>query len=229
MGAPAARSNKALTQKGEKRREALKVAAMRVLETTPYHEIRISDITNEAGVATGLYYHYFSDLKTLLVELVEDIIHQIEDVEALEGDVQKGDWFGRLTVHVRVVVEAYMQQPGMMRCLQQMSSETPELAALWRRSTERRLGFLVENLDRLFPEAKMSDKDRLFFSYAMGGIGDVLLSEYFIHRLEELQKFETSVDEISELIAATYYRALFAQNPPAAALDHFPALSKMKL
>jgi len=220
-------NGKAKTQKGARTRLALKQAAQRVLEQTPYHEIRISDITNEAGVATGLYYHYFPDLKALLVELVEDVIAEIEDIDALEGEVKKGDWFGRLKVHVRVVVEAYLRQPGMMRCLAQMSSESPELAALWRRSIERRIGFLVDHLDKIFPQVQFTEKERVFFSYALGGIGDVFLQEYFIHRLGELCRFKASADEIAELVATMYYRALFAGMPDGATLSHWPTLSAM--
>ncbi len=225
---PAPGNGKAKTQKGARTRAALKDAARRVLETTPYHEIRISDITNEAGVATGLYYHYFPDLKSLLIELVEDIIGEIEDVDAKESEVKKGDWFGLLKVHVRVVVDAYMRQPGMMRCLAQMSSESPELAALWRRSIERRIGFLVDHLDKIFPQVQFSEKERVFFSYALGGVGDVFLQEYFIHRLGELCRFKASADEIAELIATMYYRALFAGMPEDGALNHWPSLGAMR-
>lgn len=216
------------TTKGARTRATLKAAAAEVLETIPYHDMRIQDITTKAGVATGLYYHYFPDLKSLLVELVTEMIERIEDVEALEGEIERGDWFGRLRAHVRVVVEAYRDQPGLMRCLQQMSSESPELAALWRRSTERRLGFLIENLERLFPDVEMTEKEQVFFSYSLGGIGDIFLSEFFIHKLAELQKFDTTADEVAELIAATYYRAMFAQAPPAKSLKHMPVLAQLK-
>ncbi|MEN8722715.1 MAG: TetR/AcrR family transcriptional regulator [Alphaproteobacteria bacterium] len=226
--AQATKTTPTKTTKGARTRAALKQAACDVLESTPYHDMRIQDITTKAGVATGLYYHYFPDLKSLLVELVTEMIERIEDVEALEGEIERGDWFGRLRAHVKVVVEAYMAQPGLMRCLQQMSSESPELAALWRRSTERRLGFLIDNLGRLFPDVQLSEKEQVFFSYSLGGIGDIFLSEYFVHRLAELQKFDTNADEIAELIAATYYRAMFAQAPPASSLKYMPNLAKLK-
>lgn len=213
------------TSKGARTREALKAAAQKVLEAKPYHEVRIADITNEAGVATGLYYHYFGDLKTLLIELVEDVVEDIQGVEEDAENRRRDDIYGRLYDHIRVVVEAFMKHPGLMRALAQMSSETPELAALWRQSTARRIGFLIANFERIYPDMKVDEKAKFFFSYATSGLGDLLLHEYFIHKLDDVRQFDTSVDELTELIALMYYRTLFAANPPADRLNNWADLA----
>ena len=55
--------DKKFSARGEIARAKLKRAAMTVMEKTGYHGMRISDVTTEAGVAAGLFYHYFNDLK----------------------------------------------------------------------------------------------------------------------------------------------------------------------
>ena len=63
-------SDKKLSARGEVARAKLKRAAMTVMEQTGYHGMRIHDVTTEAGVAAGLFYHYFKDLKSLTLEAV---------------------------------------------------------------------------------------------------------------------------------------------------------------
>ena len=44
--------------KGELARERLKAAAVSLLDRVGYHQLRVKDITTEAGVAAGLFHHY---------------------------------------------------------------------------------------------------------------------------------------------------------------------------
>ncbi|MFD9741223.1 TetR/AcrR family transcriptional regulator [Umezawaea sp. NPDC059074] len=52
--------------------EELKAAARRLLTRTTYAEIKITDITEEAGRAAGSFYRHFTDKDHLLRALVED-------------------------------------------------------------------------------------------------------------------------------------------------------------
>ena len=54
---------KTKSAKGEQARRKLKRAAMVVMERVSYNDMRVTDVTKEAGVAAGLFYHYFKDLK----------------------------------------------------------------------------------------------------------------------------------------------------------------------
>ena len=64
--------DKKFSARGEIARAKLKRAAMTVMEKTGYHRMRINDVTSEAGVAAGLFYHYFNDLKSLTLEVLKD-------------------------------------------------------------------------------------------------------------------------------------------------------------
>ena len=85
----------AKSARGERARARLKKAALAVMEREGYHRMRIADVTEEAGVAQGLFYHYFSDLKSLTLEVLEDFIDPARDVEDIEKDVPRGDWYAQ--------------------------------------------------------------------------------------------------------------------------------------
>lgn len=220
-------SERRRTVKGTQTRESLKQAAANALERVPFHQLRVADVTKEAGVATGLYYHYFEDLTELICEVLEDFIVRFEDLDSIELGIHREDWYGRLYAHIRVVVEACAEQPGLMRCLVEVSNDSPQLADLWRKSFDRRLKLLLPHMPHLFPGADWSETDGLFMTYALGGIGDLFFKELFIQQLPELRARSASIDEISELISAIYYRALFLENPPPDRVSHWPQLLEM--
>ncbi len=114
-----ARQPGARSARGERARARLKAAALVVLEREGYHRMRIADVTREAGVAQGLFYHYFSDLKALTLEVLTEFAQASSDPEQIEKDVPRGDWYGRIYAHNLVVVRSYARRPGIMRCLLQ--------------------------------------------------------------------------------------------------------------
>ena len=76
--------------RGEAARARLKEATGRVLERVGYRQMRVADVTREAGVATGLFHHYFPDLKTATIEVLRDFMTRFEDLESIERGVVKG-------------------------------------------------------------------------------------------------------------------------------------------
>jgi AcrR family transcriptional regulator len=117
MSKKAARQQKrpsARSARGERAAARLKEAALVVLERQGFHKMRIADVTREAGVAQGLFYHYFNDLKSLTVEVLTDFVQASNDPAAIEKDVAKGDWYGRIYAHNLVVVKSYAKRPGLM-------------------------------------------------------------------------------------------------------------------
>ncbi len=206
--------------KGAQAREKLKLAAGRVLERSGYHAMRITDVTAEAGVATGLFYHYFSDLKSLTIEVLQDFIAQAQDLEKIEQGVARSDWFGRIKAHNTLVVNSYAKRPGLMRCLLQMADEDAEFAAAIRASFVQSLQWLVERMPRLFPDASCTPHQALLVVYSLAGSGETLLRDFFINQDAALHSQPVSKEELIELLAVMFYRGLFLQNPPTEQLNH---------
>jgi AcrR family transcriptional regulator len=213
--------------RGAKARAKLKRAALVVLEREGYHRMRIADVTREAGVAQGLFYHYFKDLKSLTIEVLEDFVAQAGNVEEIEKDVPRGDWYSRIYAYNHLVVSSYAKRPGVMRCLFQMADEDAEFSTLLRSSFRRQLMWLVDLMPRLFPNVDFASGQALMIAYSLAGTSDTLLREYFIDRSDTLRQAEVSVEEVAELITTMFYRALFLENPPLGQLKYTRNLAAM--
>jgi AcrR family transcriptional regulator len=203
-----------LSPRGEKARARLKQAALVVLEQEGYHKMRIADVTGEAGVAAGLFYHYFDDLKSMTVEVLEDFVSRSLNVEAIEKGVPRGDWFERMLAHNRVIAMAYAERPGLTRCLLQLADEDPEFSRLLRRNFIHQLSWLVKQMPRLFPQAELSEHQALMVVYTLAGMGEAVLRDYYVNREPELMTEPLALDDIAELLTVMFYRGLFLENPP---------------
>jgi AcrR family transcriptional regulator len=98
------------------KRRILIDAAVRVFARRGYHAARVGDIAEEAGVAHGLLYHYFSSkeevLETIFNETWSELLEAVRDVEE-SGDparVQLG--------HVAaILLRSWRRQPDLVRVL----------------------------------------------------------------------------------------------------------------
>ena len=217
----------ARSAKGEQARQKLKAAALVVLERVGYHKMRITDVTSEAGVAAGLFYHYFSDLKSLTREVLTDFIASSQNVAAIEKDVPRGDWYARIFAHNKFVVKTYAAHPGVMRCLFQLADEDEAFSALLRESFIQQLNWLVSVMPRLFPQAELSQHQALMVVYTLAASGEVVLRDYFINKDPALTAEPLTVEQLAELMSVIFYRGLFLQNPPAEKLTYTKNLQQM--
>jgi TetR/AcrR family transcriptional regulator, fatty acid metabolism regulator protein len=128
--------------RSEEKRRVILDAAVRVFARKGYHTSRVGDIAEEAGVAHGLLYHYFTSKEELLETifrdtwmLMLDTIHGVEDLgeparETLRkvGAIVLRSWRDTPDI-VRVLVREVTRSPH----LQQEIEETEHaLAALER-------------------------------------------------------------------------------------------------
>ncbi len=218
---------KAKSAKGEQARIKLKKAALVVLERVGYHKMRITDVTKEAGVASGLFYHYFKDLKSLTLEVLSDFVAESKNIEAIEKDVPKGDWYERIYAHNLIVVKSYDARPGLMRCLLQLADEEIEFSKLLRKSFVEQLNWLVKLMPSMFPEARLSEHQALMVVYTLAGSSESVLRDYYINHDPSLTAEALSIEDIAELLAVIFYRGLFLQHPPTEKLKYTANLQYM--
>lgn len=221
---PAGQSDTKRSARGEAARSRFLAAATRVLDRVGYHQLRVKDVTAEAGVATGLFYHYFKDLRSLVDELLDAHIAEFEAVEVIEKGVGKGDWFNRLRAHYEICVRIHAEHPGIMRCIAQFCTDDPLFRERWKRSFDQRLHRLIDVFPYVFPECTLNKAEVELLVHGLSGVGKELMSDYYIDRDPRLRQVRLTQAEMAEWLAALFYRGLFATNPPAEQLRHAGAI-----
>jgi TetR/AcrR family transcriptional regulator, fatty acid metabolism regulator protein len=99
----------------DKRRTILD-AAVRVFARQGFHTCRVSDIADEAGVAYGLVYHYFSSkeeiLDTLFVERWDVMLQAIAEADASQPTPRE-----KLYAIASFIVDSYRHNPELMKVI----------------------------------------------------------------------------------------------------------------
>lgn len=99
----------------DKRRVILD-AAVRVFGRRGFHTCRVSDIADEAGVAYGLVYHYFSSkdeiLDTLFLERWQVLLDLIREVDGRELPARE-----KLYEIASFIVDSYSHNPDLMKVI----------------------------------------------------------------------------------------------------------------
>src|SRR3984957_2603359 len=99
----------------DKRRVILD-AAVRVFARQGFHTCRVSDIADEAGVAYGLVYHYFSSkeeiLDTLFLERWDVMLAAIADADASERSPRD-----KLYAVAAFIIDSYRHDPELMKVI----------------------------------------------------------------------------------------------------------------
>ena len=99
----------------DKRRIILE-AAVRVFARQGFHTCRVSDIADEAGVAYGLVYHYFSSkeeiLDTLFLERWDLMLAAITEADASASEPRE-----KLYAIAAFIVDSYRYDPDLMKVI----------------------------------------------------------------------------------------------------------------
>jgi len=91
-------------------------AAVRVFARQGFHTCRVSDIADEASVAYGLVYHYFSSkeeiLDTLFLERWDIMLTAISEVDASERTPRQ-----KLQAIAAFIIDSYRHDPELMKVI----------------------------------------------------------------------------------------------------------------
>jgi AcrR family transcriptional regulator len=91
-------------------------AAVRVFAHRGFHHCRVSDVADEAGVAYGLVYHYFSSkeeiLNTLFLERWEILLEAIAEIDERDLPVRE-----KLYSIGGFIIDSYRHDPDLMKVI----------------------------------------------------------------------------------------------------------------
>lgn len=99
---------------------------MRVFAHKGYHTSRVGDITEEAGVAHGLLYHYFQSKDAVLEAVFRDTWSELlEAVKAVEESGEPAR--EQLRQVAAIVLRSWKHNPDLVRVLVRDIARSPEL------------------------------------------------------------------------------------------------------
>jgi AcrR family transcriptional regulator len=91
-------------------------AAVRVFARRGFHHCRVSDVADEANVAYGLVYHYFSSkeeiLNTLFLERWQIMLDAIAEIDTRDAPVRD-----KLHAVASFIIESYRHDPELMKVI----------------------------------------------------------------------------------------------------------------
>jgi AcrR family transcriptional regulator len=183
----------------EVKRRLLLDAAVRVFAQKGYHAARIGDIAEEAGVAYGLLYHYFSSkeevLRSVFRETWRALIHTIKSVE--EGDDPPREQLRKVA---EILLRSWRREPELVRVLvlevtrsSLLAGEMDEVVASF--------AAIQAIVERGQADGSIrTDLDARLASYVFYGAIDELLTGWVLGRLpdseEDVARAERTVVEI---------------------------------
>lgn len=101
-------------------------AAVRVFARSGYHDCRVGDITEEAGVAHGLLYHYFRSKDEVLEAVFRDswgdVLEAFRGVE--EGDEPPREQLGHVAA---ILLRSWRRDPDLVRVLVREIGRSPQV------------------------------------------------------------------------------------------------------
>jgi AcrR family transcriptional regulator len=115
-----------VTERTTDRRAELLEAAVRVFARKGFHQSRVGDIAEEAGVAHGLLYHYFRSKDEVLETIFRETWTQlVADTERIEGaGVPLREQLRRFA---RIYLGSWLVTPELVRVLVREVARSPEV------------------------------------------------------------------------------------------------------
>lgn len=184
----------------DKRRQILD-AAIRVFARQGFHSTRVSDIADEAGVAYGLVYHYFSSKEEVLNELFTErwslLLAAIEQADRSEATPR-----AKLEAVAGFIVDSYRYDPELMKVI---IVEVTRAANSFGRTHLAEIRRAYEGIAKIVAEGQESgvfrrDVDPTFASMSFYGAIEQLLSGWIF---DLIPATASGFEEARTLVVAT--------------------------
>ncbi len=195
-------------------RERLKQSALELLNERGFGQLRVQDVTARAGVASGLFYRYFHDLREIVAEIARDFFQELmTDVDPAEADAHRYDW---IHANLRNVVGRFAQNPGILACLFGLAGDHVEFDQIWKENAHR---WNLRVADYLRRELRCNAAQARRMGFMLGAMTEGVVYQALIRRTEDLAEMGGKPEDIATALAVMWYRAIFLEDPPRARLQ----------
>ena len=175
---------------------------MRVFARKGFHTARVGDIAEEAGVAYGLVYHYFSSKDDVLEQIFRDnwalMLERIRAVETADETARN-----QLRHVTAIVLRSWKHDPDLVRVLVREVTRTPHL-----QRQIHEVGHAFEALRRIIERGQSNgefrdDIDARLASVVFYGALEEILTAWVLERLPDDDEAVARAERtVGELLAA---------------------------
>lgn len=123
--------NQPRSARGLRTQQRLMEAARVVFVRDGFLDAKITDITAEAGVASGSFYTYFDSKEAIFTAVVKDVNQHLYVASAPARNLPR-DPVLRIEATTRAYVRAYREQAGMVALLEQVATISPRFRQMRR-------------------------------------------------------------------------------------------------
>jgi TetR/AcrR family fatty acid metabolism transcriptional regulator len=168
----------------EEKRRLILDAAVRVFARSGFHDCRVGDITEEAGVAHGLLYHYFRSkdevLEAVFRDAWGDVLEAFRAVEASDESPRE-----QLAHVAAILLRSWRRNPDLVRVLVREIGRSPKL-----QGQVDELGQAFTSIQRIVEHGQAAgvfraDLDARLLSWIFYGSIEEILTGWVLGRLPD--------------------------------------------
>ncbi len=199
----------ALNPRGLRSRERLKRAARELLNEHGYSKLRVQDVTARAGVASGLFYRYFHDLREVVEDISRDFFAELlTDVDPESPSEHRYDW---IFDNLSNVVGRFARNPGILACLFGLAGDYAEFDRIWKENAHRWNLRVAAYLKR---EIGCDAAQARRMGFMLGAMTEGVVYQALIRQTEDLLEMGGKPEDIADVLAVMWYRAIYLEDPP---------------
>ncbi len=199
-----------LSDRALRSRDKLKGATSELLNERGFRQIRVQDVTERAGVAAGLFYRYFRDLREIVYEVSKEFMEQLN---AQTGDLASAAHpYDQIYERHSLALNLFTQNPGIVRCMFQHDGDYPEFGLAWKAAAH---DWNLQVADFLQANISIDAEHAQHTAFVLGAMTEGVFFQYLIRHTEDLEDMGPVPNDIAEMISVMWYRTIFLGNPPA--------------
>jgi len=203
----------ALNPRALRSRERLKQAARELLNERGYSKLRVQDVSARAGVASGLFYRYFHDLREIVEEISRDFFAELLiGVDPDEASEHRYDW---IFDNLANVVRRFAENPGILACLFGLAGDYAEFDQIWKENAHRWNLRVAAYLKR---EIRCDAAQARRMGFMLGAMTEGVVYQALIRQTGDLLEMGGKPEDIADILAVMWYRAIYLEDPPLSRL-----------
>jgi len=203
----------ALNPRALRSRERLKQAARELLNERGYSKLRVQDVSARAGVASGLFYRYFHDLREIVEEISRDFFAELLiGVDPDEASEHRYDW---IFDNLANVVRRFAENPGILACLFGLAGDYAEFDQIWKENAHRWNLRVAAYLKR---EIRCDAAQARRMGFMLGAMTEGVVYQALIRQTGDLLEMGGKPEDIADILAVMWYRTIYLEDPPLSRL-----------